>query len=629
MHRVMMCRGNVLWNAFLLWIVGILFCARTIQADNEIISSSTGVYVKLMADSGTIIVGSSPDPADDADSLELSFVSLREITEAGEEVGQAAHKFDQFANQGFSFSEVTSDKFEDIACKYMTMTTTLLAESEFKVHVYVFTEQGTFTYNGETTSVKAGTVKFSIEISKWHFCRADRFHLDNVCMDGQFVQNADYLEMKMMVGGGGAANAVPVLTPGAGAHPDEYMYESSHTSFSLSHAVRADGKWVSLPEGSPSMVGVELCFRFPLFETGILYDPLIQYKSGGDHDDDDGGEGGDDANASTGDSDDNSDEDADDDSNSDAADSTSIASSTKHGKNVYVQMKPADGSIHLATSNGDAVADPYAFSIVFDEVSEKDVDGGVVSAADFASGVYTVSPAVDTVYQGIACKFTTLSTSLAHGGNDVKFEAEVYVFSADGIIANGVERQQVYTGQTKVNVRISNWPFSSEGACLDLVMRVMNKENAIEKADRDNDFFIDHSDTYAHGNNNDMSDNMYTLGGQTRVAFSHKIMENGETWSNMTSGYPQLSVTDSAKTFTFRFPAFTESVWYDPIFSLYEVEETYSSAEAGITLVLLGALALVFFIAILVFWAKKKQMQDRAERNTKNMVRLEEMHDEL
>jgi hypothetical protein len=142
--------------------------------DTDTTASAGDVYVKVRGQSGKIVIGKSENPDSDPKSVVVNFDSIQEKDVGDNIVGKSGsaadkHSFNTFANQDFTVGAIEDATYQDIAAKMFNFTSTING-AELAVDVYIFTEGGNITLDGEVTPVKEGNVKFNIMIQNWDFC---------------------------------------------------------------------------------------------------------------------------------------------------------------------------------------------------------------------------------------------------------------------------------------------------------------------------------------------------------------------------------------------------------------------------------------------------------------------------
>lgn len=102
---------------------------------------------------------------DDEELLSFELDELKEIDADGNEVDDK-HSVDSFDDVEFQLSHVrTASRFKNLAVVSVNLSTHLQnPKANLGIMVYLFLEPGIVTFGNETFNVKAGTVKFNIEV---------------------------------------------------------------------------------------------------------------------------------------------------------------------------------------------------------------------------------------------------------------------------------------------------------------------------------------------------------------------------------------------------------------------------------------------------------------------------------
>lgn len=100
---------------------------------------------------------------------------MKEFDSSNAEIGKSGskkHAFNSFANQNFTFTVASVDKYQNIPVKNVKFESFIRGpDANLVVDVYIFKEKGQVrTSNNETIDVDAGTVKFDVNLSNWTFC---------------------------------------------------------------------------------------------------------------------------------------------------------------------------------------------------------------------------------------------------------------------------------------------------------------------------------------------------------------------------------------------------------------------------------------------------------------------------
>lgn len=136
--------------------------------------SAAQITTKILGRSGKMTIGRGSNPDTDADKVQVTFDEVMEIDSSGTAVGTSGanrHSFNTFASLPFTFSALQDTSFGGIAAKRLDFTADITSVSaKLTVQVYIFTNRGVISIDGENSTVTAGTVKFNIQIEGWQFC---------------------------------------------------------------------------------------------------------------------------------------------------------------------------------------------------------------------------------------------------------------------------------------------------------------------------------------------------------------------------------------------------------------------------------------------------------------------------
>ena len=85
--------------------------------------------------------------------------------------------------------------------------------------------------------------------------------------------------------------------------------------------------------------------------------------------------------------------------------------------------------------------------------------------------------------------------------------------------------------------------------------------------------------------------------------FRLKVKVDNDDWTDMEDGYPMMQVRGSKNSFTFRFPRFTNKVYYDPTLTIESLTGNSSGHAANLSAIvlLLMAMAVTSISAQLTF----------------------------
>lgn len=233
------------------------------------------VMVKVLGQSGKIVIapndGSSSIDSS-PDRVQITMDKLVEIDEAGDEIGE--HRFNTFANQDFTFSPLEDGTYEGLSNENVKFSAALTGmTSTLDVTLFIFKEEGTLTFDGESMDVDNSTAKWNIEVNKWEWC--------DPCTQGQKSSTGKYLDFTITIKG---------KSDGAPESKDDGSDTSNYdlggdATLMLSNKVRTGDTWVDMASGYPKVEtnGQKTSYTFRFAKNGaddFFYDPAIQYGAG-------------------------------------------------------------------------------------------------------------------------------------------------------------------------------------------------------------------------------------------------------------------------------------------------------------------------------------------------------------
>lgn len=165
--------------------------------------SAEGLTVKIHGQSGKMTIGYGEDPDQDSNKVQVTFDAIGEIATDGTEIrktGQQTHTFNTFANLDFSFSQIIDDRYMNLSSKRVDFSAKFPSTGgRLVVQVFVFTQAGEISIEGERTAVTAGTVKFNILVESWGFCGYNGV----TCTKGNVEQKGEAIDFTISVKGKG------------------------------------------------------------------------------------------------------------------------------------------------------------------------------------------------------------------------------------------------------------------------------------------------------------------------------------------------------------------------------------------------------------------------------------------
>ena len=183
-------------EAYLLWIV-VIGVVGIYAADKTVTVGD--VTTKVLGQSGKIVIFKE---SNETNGIKVTFDFIEELDTNGETIkGQAKHSFNTFAPLEFTFSELENSTYasDNVSVTKFSFTATIPIDGQdatLTSYVYIFTERGNITVDGESLAVKEGDVKFNVKIENWAFCGQG----STECRSGQTPivgQNLDFgIEIK-------------------------------------------------------------------------------------------------------------------------------------------------------------------------------------------------------------------------------------------------------------------------------------------------------------------------------------------------------------------------------------------------------------------------------------------------
>lgn len=247
-----------------------LFLINIVVAEDKSVNGEN-VFVKALGKSGRISIAWSKDIDNDTDKVVFDLDEIKEYDATGKEVtttGSVKHSFNNFANQNFTISEVTTVTLNNVNMKNFNFRSQLKdLTSAVTISVYIAQADGSITFGNETIPIKKDHVKFSILLSSWQWCNAS-----NKCSaDGA------YLELSIAVT---SKSAPSKLEKDKKVYGDATPYSLGSGKLLLSHQVKIDENiWVNMPNDYPKFESKNnkqiYTFRFPKFSQSALYDPTV------------------------------------------------------------------------------------------------------------------------------------------------------------------------------------------------------------------------------------------------------------------------------------------------------------------------------------------------------------------
>jgi hypothetical protein len=233
------------------------------------------ISVEALGKSGKIRINKSikRDNTTESNTITLDFSSLKELDVNGTEVGKSGetkHSFNNFAQMDFTISQ-SNVVYQNLTALAIDLTATniQLNATRFSAKLFIFNQTGSISNNGESASVEPGTIKLSIDIQNWNFCKQNALCPGiNCCKRGNDEEVGNFLEFVMTVKGKESSKK-----------KSEKIYSLGGSELIVFQNVQVDGNWTTMPTGYPRENNKdEYTFRFPTFTQRLSYDPIIQYE---------------------------------------------------------------------------------------------------------------------------------------------------------------------------------------------------------------------------------------------------------------------------------------------------------------------------------------------------------------
>lgn len=177
--------------------------------------------------------------------------------------GQDKHSVNSFATQSFTFTPLVQRTYKNTSVKEFTFQTPIYTIGKLKLVTMIMDESASIGTETETWSVSPGDMKWNIQLSEWTFC--------NPCLDG----TAAYVDIGIEIKGD--KNEVF----------GNKTVDLGGATLQLSNRVIIDNQEMNMPDSYPKLEtrgSKQLyIFRFPKFNTGALYDPLLQLSENTNH----------------------------------------------------------------------------------------------------------------------------------------------------------------------------------------------------------------------------------------------------------------------------------------------------------------------------------------------------------
>jgi len=244
------------------------------------------VVIKTLGQSGKTQYYSTDNPDK---KVTIEFRDLQEKTADGKKISTPkGHAFNGFASTAFTIEDLGEEKFQSLDVKRtrfhapLNKADTGDTGATLTVNTYLFMDDGTVTYGNDTYNMRAGTMKFDVQVSGWKFCGRG----STECKQGNDVIVGDSLDFEILIKGSGD-KVEKNNTAGSGSKDE---YDLGDAKLVLSNFIMVDDVGKTMADGYPKpvQVGSKMVFqfRFPPFDTKVFYDPTVEGLGG------EGGSGG-------------------------------------------------------------------------------------------------------------------------------------------------------------------------------------------------------------------------------------------------------------------------------------------------------------------------------------------------
>jgi hypothetical protein len=161
-----------------------------------------------------------------------------------------------------------------------------------------------------------------------------------------------------------------------------------------------------------------------------------------------------------------------------------------------------------------------------------------------------------------------------------KIGVDTYLIMGKGEVGTLTERWPVQPGDMKFNIMLSDWAWCGDsgvtcgknevGAFIDLDIQIKGKKPKPEKK----------NGTTTGKNGTKTKPQKFDLGDGATIDLSNLVKLDG-VWQSMPEGYPKMVTKGSKQVYTFRFPKFTKTGFYDPVLGFDENVEGEEPADGS------------------------------------------------
>jgi len=253
-----------------------------------------------------------------------------------------------------------------------------------------------------------------------------------------------------------------------------------------------------------------------------------------------------------------------------------------------------------STENG---TDTNSIEIDFDSLIERNNAGEEVGKSgkqkhsfnNFAQLDFQINDFVEKKFQNLSVFETSLVVKQFL--ENATFTAFVNIFNETGIIDTGANNSvRVNRGTMKFSVLIENWSFCSNNS--------ITEANCVKGQDVEVGSYVDFTIKIKgkdSAKKTDSSQNKFSFGDSNVILANFIKIDNQD--SKMPDGFPMFNSTENTNSFTFRFPKFNSSVYYDPVVEI--VFEPEGSKFALIIILVILAFIVVGFGVYCLFFRKR------------------------
>jgi len=264
---------------------------------------------------------------------------------------------------------------------------------------------------------------------------------------------------------------------------------------------------------------------------------------------------------------------------------------------LTIDVKGKSGKFSIERQNLGKGKKKSTVSVNVDSVTEVDSKGKVVgktgkvkhSIKSLANQDFTFTVAKEDVVAGAnaTAKATrvTFDATLDTGSNLV---IETLLISSKGTVGTDTETWTVLPGDLKWNIALSNWTWCNpckegDGAFVDVDLEIKGSKKEPKAREKGKKMHDDKDEegkkkrrlkSHVKADQKPKKNKGFDLGDGAILELSDQILVDG-AWSSMPDGYPKYTAKGSKQIYTFRFPKFKDTAFYDPIvgFSSTEADE--------------------------------------------------------